>query len=59
MLKRRHGEQLGLTLWIAVPLEGPEGTPAALWGLGGRDGGPSGPVRGSDARARRRRPELI
>jgi hypothetical protein len=28
-----------LTWWIAVPLEGPEGTPAALWSLGGRYGG--------------------
>jgi hypothetical protein len=25
--------------WVAVPLEGPDGTPAALWGLGGRAGG--------------------
>ena len=33
------GERLGLTWWIAVPLEGPDGMPAALWGLGGRDGG--------------------
>lgn len=33
------GERLGLTWWVAVPLEGPDGTPAALWGLGGRDGG--------------------
>jgi serine/threonine-protein kinase RsbW len=33
------GERLGLTWWIAVALEGPDGTPAALWGLGGRDGG--------------------
>lgn len=33
------GEQLGLTWWIAIPLEGADGTPAALWGLGGRDGG--------------------
>jgi serine/threonine-protein kinase RsbW len=33
------GEQLGLTWWVAVPLEGPDGMPAALWGLGGRDGG--------------------
>jgi len=41
------GERLGLTWWIAVPLEGPDGAPAALWGLGGRDGGrsvPSGAV---------------
>jgi anti-sigma regulatory factor (Ser/Thr protein kinase) len=33
------GEQLGLTWWLAVPVEGPDGTPAALWGLGGREGG--------------------
>ena len=33
------GEQLGLTWWVAVPLEGPDGRPAALWGLGGREGG--------------------
>jgi anti-sigma regulatory factor (Ser/Thr protein kinase) len=33
------GERLGLTWWVAVPLEGPGGIPAALWGLGGRDGG--------------------
>ncbi len=33
------GEQLGLTWWVSVPIEGPDGTPAALWGLGGRDGG--------------------
>lgn len=33
------GERLGLAWWLAVPLEGPDGAPAALWGLGGRDGG--------------------
>jgi hypothetical protein len=33
------GERLGLTWWVAVPLEGPDGMPAALWGLGGRAGG--------------------
>lgn len=33
------GERLGLMWWVAVPLEGPDGKPAALWGLGGRDGG--------------------
>ena len=33
------GERLGLTWWVAVALEGPDGMPAALWGLGGRDGG--------------------
>jgi anti-sigma regulatory factor (Ser/Thr protein kinase) len=33
------GERLGLMWWVAVPLERPDGMPAALWGLGGRDGG--------------------
>jgi hypothetical protein len=33
------GERLGLTWWVAVPLERPDGVPAALWGLGGREGG--------------------
>jgi hypothetical protein len=33
------GERLGLTWWVAIALEGPDGTPAALWGLGGREGG--------------------
>ncbi len=33
------GERLALTWWVAVPLEGSDGRPAALWGLGGRDGG--------------------
>ncbi len=33
------GERLGLTWWVAVPLERPDGDPAALWGLGGRAGG--------------------
>jgi anti-sigma regulatory factor (Ser/Thr protein kinase) len=33
------GERLQLTWWVAVPLEGSDGAPAALWGLGGRDGG--------------------
>lgn len=33
------GERLDLIWWIAVALEKPEGTPAALWGLGGRSGG--------------------
>jgi anti-sigma regulatory factor (Ser/Thr protein kinase) len=39
------GERLGLTWWVAVPLEGPDATPAALWGLGGRDGGRPVPSR--------------
>lgn len=30
------GERLGLAWWVSVPLDG---EPAALWGLGGRDGG--------------------
>ena len=33
------GERLALRWWVAVPLEGRDGSPAALWGLGGRDGG--------------------
>ena len=33
------GERLGLAWWLAVPLDSPDGRPAALWGLGGRDGG--------------------
>jgi hypothetical protein len=38
---------LGLEWWVSVPLEGPDGAPNALWGLGGRQGGhpvPSGEV---------------
>jgi anti-sigma regulatory factor (Ser/Thr protein kinase) len=33
------GERLNLTWWIAVALENSDGTPAALWGFGGREGG--------------------
>ena len=33
------GERLNLTWWVAVALEKPDGTPAALWGVGGRAGG--------------------
>jgi serine/threonine-protein kinase RsbW len=33
------GEVLGLAWWVSIPLEGPDGAPMALWGLGGRDGG--------------------
>ena len=33
------GETLGLEWWVAVPLDGPDGAPQALWGLGGRSGG--------------------
>jgi anti-sigma regulatory factor (Ser/Thr protein kinase) len=32
------GERLNLAWWVAVALEKPDGTPAALWGLGGREG---------------------
>ena len=41
------GERLGLAWWVAVPIESPDGRPAALWGLGGREGGhpvPAGEV---------------
>lgn len=37
------GERLNLTWWVAIRLENPDGTPAAVWGLGGRDGGRSVP----------------
>jgi serine/threonine-protein kinase RsbW len=37
------GERLGLMWWIAVALEKPDGAPAAIWGLGGREGGRSVP----------------
>jgi anti-sigma regulatory factor (Ser/Thr protein kinase) len=33
------GEHLDLAWWVAIALEKPDGTPAALWGLGGRGGG--------------------
>jgi serine/threonine-protein kinase RsbW len=33
------GERLNLTWWVAVALEKSNGTPAAIWGLGGRGGG--------------------
>jgi hypothetical protein len=33
------GDHLDLTWWVAVALEQSDGTPAALWGLGGRVGG--------------------
>jgi len=33
------GERLNLTWWVAIALEKSDGTPAALWGLGGRAGG--------------------
>ena len=37
------GERLNLTWWVAVALEKPDGSPVALWGLGGRVGGRSVP----------------
>jgi anti-sigma regulatory factor (Ser/Thr protein kinase) len=33
------GERLNLMWWVAVALEKPDRTPAAIWGLGGRAGG--------------------
>ncbi len=33
------GEHLSLMWWVAVALGKPDGTPAAIWGLGGRAGG--------------------
>jgi serine/threonine-protein kinase RsbW len=50
------GEKLGLAWWVSVPLEGADGSPMALWGLGGRDGGqpiPSAAVVRTLARAAR------
>jgi hypothetical protein len=50
------GERLGLAWWVSVPLDGPDGAPMALWGLGGRDGGhpvPSSEVMRALADARR------
>src|SRR4051794_3837995 len=50
------GEKLGLAWWVSVPLDGPDGAPMALWGLGGRDGGrpvPSPEVRRALAHAGR------
>jgi anti-sigma regulatory factor (Ser/Thr protein kinase) len=32
------GEHLNLDWWVAIPIEKSDGRPAALWGLGGRDG---------------------
>jgi anti-sigma regulatory factor (Ser/Thr protein kinase) len=37
------GERLDLTWWVAIALQMSDGTPAALWGLGGRGGGRSVP----------------
>ncbi len=39
------GEVLGLSWWVAIPLEGPDGAPEAMWGLGGRAGGRPAPSR--------------
>jgi anti-sigma regulatory factor (Ser/Thr protein kinase) len=33
------GERLDLTWWVAVALQKADGTPTAIWGLGGRGGG--------------------
>jgi anti-sigma regulatory factor (Ser/Thr protein kinase) len=33
------GERLNLTWWVAVALATPDGTPGAIWGMGGRGGG--------------------
>jgi hypothetical protein len=33
------GERLNLAWWVAVALRKSDGTPAAIWGLGGRAGG--------------------
>jgi anti-sigma regulatory factor (Ser/Thr protein kinase) len=38
------GEILGLEWWVAVPLEGPDSAPEALWGFGGRAGGRPAPA---------------
>jgi len=40
------GEKLGLEWWVSVPLEGSDGEPMALWGLGGREGGRPIPTDG-------------
>jgi serine/threonine-protein kinase RsbW len=37
------GEILGLSWWVAIPLEGPDGAPEAMWGFGGRVGGRAAP----------------
>ena len=37
------GERLDLSWWVAIAVERPDATPAALWGLGGREGGRSVP----------------
>jgi anti-sigma regulatory factor (Ser/Thr protein kinase)/peptidoglycan hydrolase-like protein with peptidoglycan-binding domain len=37
------GEILGLSWWVAIALDGPDGAPAAIWGLGGRAGGRAAP----------------
>jgi serine/threonine-protein kinase RsbW len=50
------GEKLGLVWWVSIPLEGADGAPLALWGLGGREGGqpiPSAAMLRTFARAAR------
>jgi serine/threonine-protein kinase RsbW len=37
------GQHLNLMWWVAVALERSDGTPAAIWGLGGRTGGRPAP----------------
>ncbi len=37
------GQRLNLMWWVAVALEKSDGTPAAIWGLGGRAGGRPAP----------------
>jgi hypothetical protein len=49
------GERLNLTWWVAVALEKPDGTPGAIWGLGGRAGWTSGTARRGNPHLRRRR----
>jgi hypothetical protein len=41
------GERLNLAWWVSVPLERSDGTPDALWGLGGREGGHPVPAESS------------
>lgn len=37
------GERLDLSWWVAIALDGPDGAPEAMWGLGGRAGGHAAP----------------
>ncbi len=53
------GEILGLSWWVALPLEGPDGAPRAMWGLGGRAGGCAAPSQAHlDTLARAARGDL-